>query len=152
MQEMAQAFPEAPIGLSDHSTSNAAGLAAVALGACLVERHFTDSKSRSGPDIVCSMDPDELRQLLQMSNEIFLSLGGVKGAAEEEEVTINFAFASVASLRPIGVGEIFTSENIFPLRPNGGEFGPLDFKSLLGKRASRDIDERVQIRSVDVRD
>ncbi|MFM1784565.1 MAG: hypothetical protein RLZZ579_842, partial [Actinomycetota bacterium] len=101
MQQMAEAFPSAPIGLSDHSTSNAAGFAAVALGATIVERHFTDSKSRVGPDIICSMDPGELAQLLQMSSEIFYSLGGVKGAAAEEEVTMNFAFASVASTRPI---------------------------------------------------
>jgi N-acetylneuraminate synthase len=97
--EMQAAFPDICLGLSDHSTSNSACLASVALGARVLERHFTDSKDREGPDIVCSMDEMELSDLVRSSSEVFASLGGTKNPASEESVTMNFAFASVAAVR-----------------------------------------------------
>jgi N-acetylneuraminate synthase len=151
LDDMADAFPGVPLGLSDHSTSNSACLASVVLGARLLERHFTDSKTdREGPDIICSMDPLELRDLVTSSREVFQALGGTKNPASEELVTMNFAFASVASLEDIEAGVVFTSENIFPIRPAGGDFGPGDFQSLLGRRSSRRIEARSQIRAEDV--
>lgn len=69
-------FKDVPIGLSDHTQSNAACLAAVALGANLVERHFTDTMKRTGPDIVCSMDEAELKNLLNDTKDIYKMLGG----------------------------------------------------------------------------
>lgn len=150
IQQLMDTFPGVPIGLSDHSTSNSACLAATANGASILERHFTDSRERVGPDIVCSMTPTELSQLRTMSREIFLALGGDKSSIPEEDVTRNFAFASVASLRPIRIGEKFTSENIFPIRPAGGDFPPSAYWSLLGKRARRDIPARKQIGRDDV--
>ena len=70
MEEMKKEFPNAIIGLSDHTINNNACLAAVALGASILERHFTDSKLRSGPDIICSMDPVELKNFIDSSTEI----------------------------------------------------------------------------------
>ena len=75
MQEMMRVFKDVPIGLSDHTQSNAACLAAVALGANLVERHFTDTMKRTGPDIVCSMDEAELKNLLNDTKDIYKMLG-----------------------------------------------------------------------------
>jgi N-acetylneuraminate synthase len=150
LNDMKQAFPGVPLGLSDHSTSNAACLASIPLGATVLERHFTDSKLREGPDIICSMDGSDLRELLAMSREVFLALGGRKEATDQESVTANFAFASVATTREINAGEVFTEENIFPIRPSGGDFGPKDYETLLGKRASGSIDARVQLRRKDV--
>lgn len=139
MTELQERF-ESPVGLSDHSTSNAACLGAVALGASILERHFVDSKSRVGPDVVCSMDPAELKQLIEWSGQVFLARGGSKFLSEDEKVTANFAFASVCTTKAVGAGERFTKENIFPLRPGGGDFTPSDWWNLLGKRAVRDLE------------
>ena len=143
--ELLDAFPKIQVGLSDHSTSNLACLGAVALGASFLERHFTDDKKRSGPDIVCSMDGDELAELKSMSETMFHARGGKKFLSPEEKITADFAFASVASTRQIERGEIFTDKNIFTLRPSGGYFGPSQFETLIGKYALTDIEERVQI-------
>lgn len=150
LAEMSAAFPDAVMGLSDHSISNAACLGSVSLGARLLERHYTDSKDREGPDIVCSMDGRELRELISFSRQIFEALGGTKGPAEEEAVTINFAFSSVASLRDIEQGEVLTTDNIFPLRPAGGAYGPTDYPRLLGLRAARRIAGRTQLSPEDL--
>lgn len=150
LNRLKEAFPQAVIGLSDHSISNSACYAGVALGASILERHFTDSKGREGPDIVCSMTPIEAEELVSVSREIFMASGGEKKAADEESVTMNFAFASVSSIRNIKKGDVFTDQNIFPLRPSGGDFGPVQFYDLLGKRAANDIPPRTQIRVSDV--
>ena len=78
MTELKENFTNAVIGLSDHTTSNLACLSAVALGASILERHYTDSMKRIGPDIICSMDPHSLTELIEGSNEIFKMRGGVK--------------------------------------------------------------------------
>ena len=150
LRELGESFPDAVLGLSDHSTSNSACLAAVALGARVLERHFTDSKLRVGPDIVCSMDGLELQDLIAMSHEIFEAIGGSKGPAAEETVTMNFAFSSVCATREIAAGEVLSEENIFPLRPSGGDFGPNDWAELLGRRASRTIKARTQLKIDDI--
>lgn len=147
ISELRDNFPGTEIGLSDHSLSNTACLAAAALGATFVERHFTDTKDRFGPDIVCSMDPPELSSLRKQLDELHLASGGTKSLSKEEEVTARFAFASVASMRDIEAGEFFTSENIFPVRPFGGEFGPEEYPEILGKKALEFIPSRTQISS-----
>jgi N-acetylneuraminate synthase len=150
LQELNQAFPDAILGLSDHSVSNAACIASIPLGARLLERHFTDSKSRVGPDIPCSMDGKDLAELLYLTKGAFDALGGSKLPADEEKVTMNFAFASVATLTDISKGDRFTMENIFPIRPSGGDFGPKDYQSILGLRANNFIKARTQLRASDV--
>ncbi|MED0717295.1 N-acetylneuraminate synthase [Aeribacillus composti] len=139
MIELQKHFPNAVIGLSDHTVNNNACLAATALGASILERHFTDSKDRKGPDIVCSMDPKELGELIQGSAEIAQMRGGKKEAAQEEQVTIDFAFATVVAIKDIKAGEVLTKENIWVKRPGIGEIKAEHFNSLLGKRAKRDI-------------
>lgn len=139
MLELKKKFNNAVIGLSDHSLNNNACLAATALGACILERHFTDSKYRPGPDICCSMDPVELQTLIQGSKEIFLMRGGEKKPLKEEEVTINFAFASVVAIKDIKSGEEFSMENIWVKRPGTGEIKAIDFESLIGKKSAKDI-------------
>lgn len=139
LSEMKKAFPNTQIGLSDHSLNNNACLAAVALGANLLERHFTDSKSRPGPDISCSMDPDELKELMKSSAEISKMRGGHKTAAPEEQVTIDFAFATVVTIKDIRKGEIFTKDNLWVKRPGTGSIRAVDYNNIIGKCASRDI-------------
>ena len=145
MQEMMKAFPGVPIGLSDHTLNNFACIGAMALGACIVERHFTDKMTRQGPDIACSMDEDKLKELLQAAKEIFLMRGGSKKALPEEQVTIDFAFATVVSIQPIKKGEPFTEKNIWVKRPGTGEIPAEKYKSLFGKKAACDIADDVQI-------
>jgi sialic acid synthase SpsE len=128
-----------PIGLSDHTTNNNACIAAMALGASIVERHFTDTKDRTGNDIVCSMDENELKELLSASKEVFEMRGGEKVPLAEEQVTINFAFATVVSITDIKAGEKFASENIWVKRPGTGEIKAKDYDQLLGKIATVDI-------------
>lgn len=135
MQKLREAFPDAVIGLSDHTTSNYTCLGAVALGASILERHFTDRMDRPGPDIVCSMDPASLSQLIEGSRTIFAAQGGEKGPVEAEAPTIAFAFASVVAIKDIEPGQVLTEENIWVKRPGGGDFSVLDYDALLGRRA-----------------
>lgn len=145
MQEMMKAFPEIPVGLSDHSLNNNACLAAMALGATVVERHFTDSKTRIGPDIICSMDPRELSDLLLAAQEIPQMFGGHKIALPEEQVTIDFAFATVVTIKPIRKGELFTKDNLWVKRPGTGSILAERFESIIGKMATTDIDVDVHL-------
>ncbi len=139
MLELQEAFPDAIIGLSDHTTSNVPALGAVALGASILERHFTDTMDREGPDIVCSMDPGSLNELITQSRIMKQARGGSKGPVEAEQPTIDFAYASVVSIKAIKAGEEFTMDNVWVKRPGTGEILAKDFEGLLGKRATTDI-------------
>ena len=150
MIQLHEAFPEVPFGLSDHTLNNNACLGAVALGASILERHFTDHKQRTGPDIVCSMDEAECAALIESSTEIWQMRGGVKAPAAEEQVTIDFAFATVCTIAPVQKGERFTEKNIWVKRPGTGEIPAEEFDSILGKIAARDIEADEQILQTDV--
>ena len=139
MEELQREFSNAIIGLSDHTTSNRACFAATALGASVLERHFTDTMERPGPDIINSMDPIALKELIIGSEEIAKMRGGKKEAAEEEQVTIDFAFATVVTIKPIKKGEIFTKENIWVKRPGTGEIKAESYNALLGKKSTKEI-------------
>jgi len=139
MQELQKEFPNAVIGLSDHTTSNLACFGAVALGASILERHFTDSMDRNGPDIVNSMNPEALSELINGSIELAKMRGGKKVAAKEEKVTIDFAFATVVSIKDIQKGEIFTKDNIWVKRPGTGEIAAEHYQNILGNKSLVDI-------------
>ena len=139
MKQLMDEFPNVPIGLSDHSLNNNACLAATALGASLLERHFTDSMYRSGPDIICSMGPVALSELIQGSNEIFKMRGGEKQPLLEEQVTIDFAYATVVAIRDINKGDKFTEENLWVKRPGTGEIVAEYFEECIGQKANRNI-------------
>jgi sialic acid synthase SpsE len=150
MSELKDKFPNAVIGLSDHTTNNLACFGAVALGASILERHFTDSMSRNGPDIVCSMDIDACKQLIDGSKILKLERGGKKEATKEEQVTMDFAFATVVSILPIKKGEIFTKENLWVKRPGIGSISAEDYESILGKSASRDVKLDIHLDILDI--
>ena len=140
MQEMMNAFPGVPIGLSDHTLTNTACIAAMALGASIVERHFIDKMDRPGPDVICSMDEKRCSELLIAAKDIYQMLGGKKEAALEEKVTIDFAFATVVTIKPIKAGEKFSRDNIWVKRPGTGEILAEKYEELIGKRSKVDID------------
>jgi len=150
MVELGKEFPDAVLGLSDHTVDNYACFAAVALGAKILERHFTDKKDRGGPDIANSMDPEQCQNLIEGSRIIFKELGGSKVPAEEERVTMNFAFASVVSVDEIRKGEVFSTKNVWVKRPGTGELLADRYSEVIGKLASVDIPRDHQIQKTDV--
>lgn len=127
-------FPDAVVGLSDHTTTNHCCFGAVALGASILERHFTDRMDRPGPDIICSMDPLALRELIHGAGMIFAARGGNKQPVEAEAPTIAFAFASIVVTADLEVGEELTEDNLWLRRPGGGDFNANHFDQLLGKK------------------
>ena len=151
MVELHEAFPEKVFGLSDHTLNNNACLGAVALGGSILERHFTDHMQRTGPDIVCSMDEEACKTLITSSAEMALMRGGTKEPAKEEQVTIDFAFATVCSIKPIAEGEFFTKDNIWVKRPGTGEILADKFEDVLGKKATRAINNDVQLTWEDIK-
>jgi N-acetylneuraminate synthase len=150
MTELAGAFPGTVYGLSDHTTDNLACIAAVALGASILERHFTDHMQRSGPDIVCSMDEQRCRELIEAARIVHLERGGSKGPAAEEQVTIDFAFATVVTIAPVRKGERFSRANLWVKRPGTGPLLAEKYEGLLGRAASRDIPADTHISMEDV--
>lgn len=150
MVEMGKAFPNAVIGLSDHTTDNIACLGAVALGASILERHFTDHMFRKGPDIVCSMDEKACRELIESSAKLHSELGGSKGPAKEEQVTMDFAFATIVTIAPIKKGETLTKQNLWVKRPGTGSIPAEQYESLLGKIAVRDLPADVHLALADI--
>ena len=150
IQILKDSFPDAVIGLSDHTTSSYTCLGAVALGASILERHFTDDMNRPGPDISSSMNPSSLTSLIEGSKVIFSARGGQKSPLAAEASTIAFAFASVVATRDIKENEVLSSDNIWVRRPSGGDFSVLDYELLFGRIANKEIKGGYQLKSEDI--
>ena len=146
LNSLEKEFPNAVIGLSDHSLGIYTCLASVALGASILEKHFTSNKSWQGPDIPLSITPVELRELISGSEAIFQSLGGSKTILPEEKPTIDFAYSCVVTINDIKKGEKITSENVWVKRPGTGEIPAEDFSKILNKKALVDIRKNVQLK------
>lgn len=144
--ELQERFPDAVVGLSDHSLSIYPCLGAAALGASILERHFTSDKSWPGPDIPSSSDPVELRELIRGSAIIHQALAGKKEILAEEQPTINFAYASVVAIRDIAAGEALSMENTWVKRPGTGEIKTEFFPAVLTKKAKVAIKKNAQIK------
>ncbi len=149
MTELSKNFDDAVIGLSDHTTNNYACLGAVALGASILERHFTDSMDRKGPDIVNSMDVNACDELIKASKILKLERGGTKGPVDEEIPTINFAYASIVTIADINPGDKLTMENIWVKRPGTGPLFAKDFNNILGKKANKFINKDTHLSQED---
>ncbi|MEY2816586.1 MAG: hypothetical protein RL275_49 [Chloroflexota bacterium] len=149
LKSMAQKFPNAVLGLSDHSLGNYTCFASVALGARILEKHFTSDKTWPGPDVSISIDPQELKDLIDGSKAIFQALPGDKDILPEEQPTIDFAYACVVSIQDIAAGDTLTRENIWVKRPGTGEIKAVHFDSLLGKKANNAITKNSQLKWTD---
>ena len=143
-------FKDAIVGLSDHTLTNHACFGAVALGASILERHFTDKMERPGPDIICSMDTLACKDLINGAKIIALQRGGKKEPAKEEQVTIDFAFATICSIRTIKKGDILTKENVWVKRPGSGGILAEHYNSIIGKIANKDIESGQKINFLDL--
>ncbi len=137
--EMIEEFPNAVIGLSDHTSSNLPSFGAVALGASIIERHFTDTMGRNGPDIPNSMDLRTCIDLIEGVNILRQARGGNKAPVKEEIPTMKFAFASVVTTKPISKGEILSEDNLWVKRPGIGPLFASDYKSLIGKVCKKNL-------------
>ncbi|MDI4497810.1 polyhydroxyalkanoate biosynthesis repressor PhaR [Moraxella nonliquefaciens] len=151
INQLEKEFPNAVVGLSDHCVDNYVCMGAVAIGASILERHFTDTYDRLGPDINCSMDGKGMAELIEASKQIAKARGGEKGAIAEEQVTIDFAFASVVAYTDIKAGESFTEDNLWVRRPGTGDFLVHEYDDLIGKVAATDIKCGEQIKKEHVK-
>lgn len=145
LKEIQDAFPGVTIGLSDHSMGIYTALGSVALGAMIVEKHFTLDRSWSGPDNPISIMPVELSKLIKGASAIYKALGGHKDILPGEVSTSQFAYACVVSTTSILRGERLTADNIWVKRPGTGEIHARDYGNLLGRTALDDIPPDTQL-------
>ena len=143
--EIKQHFPSAIVGFSDHSIGTTMSIAACALGAKIIEKHFTDTRYRKGPDIVCSMDPTELRLLIDRSIEIHQALQSKKEQLSIEKSVYQFARSSVVADRDIKKGQKIVQKDIWARRPGNGEIAGYDYGKVLGMTARIDIAKNKQL-------
>ena len=146
ISDLRKAFPHALVGFSDHSVGPAMALASLGLGAVIIERHFTDSRYRLGPDIACSMDPAELKYLIDRSKEIATALRNSKTRTEAENDVYSFARGSVVADREIKAGQIITKEDIWARRPGTGEISVDDFYNVVGRKSKINLKPNEQLR------
>jgi sialic acid synthase SpsE len=152
ISDLIQAFPGVPVGLSDHSMNIWTCLGAVALGASLLEKHFTISRSWPGPDTGISIEPHELKNLIEGSRAVWQARGGAKTILPEEQPVIEFAYATVVSIAPIKAGETFSLKNIWVKRPGIGPILADQLDALIGRVAKREIPAERHIDPADVED
>jgi pseudaminic acid synthase len=128
----------APIGLSDHTLGPTASIAAVALGASIIEKHLTLDRSEGGPDAAFSAEPNELATLVQATRDAHAALGTVRfGPSAGELPSLRFR-RSLRALKAIAVGEPFTDDNVRSIRPAGG-LAPIEIDRVRGAVAAREI-------------
>ena len=146
ISELKNKFPGTIIGFSDHSIGPHMALASIALGASIIERHFTDTKYRKGPDISCSMDPSELRFLIDKSKEIYIASKNKKSRTKPEEDVYKFARSSLVADRDLKEGQIIKEQDIWARRPGNGEIPGYLFDEILGKKLKNNIKFNQQLR------
>lgn len=139
MATMAEAF-DVPVGYSDHTPGLTVALASVALGACVLEKHFTLDRTLPGPDHAASLDPEELTALVREIRTLESALGdGAKRPRPAEVDTLKVARRSLFLSRPVPAGRQLDPADLVALRPAGG-IPPSEFDTVTGRRPTRDLD------------
>ena len=133
-----QIFPDCTIGLSDHTMGIGASIASVALGARVIEKHFTLRRSDGGVDSTFSMEPDEMKALVIESERAFLALGKVQLSVQKIEEKSKAFKRSIYVVKDVDEGGAFTSENIRIIRPGDG-MSPKYYDEVIGKRSSQKL-------------
>lgn len=129
------------VGYSDHTPGIEIPIAAVALGAEVVEKHFTLSRDMKGPDHKASLEPHELKNMVRSIRNVELALGdGIKCPSASEMKNRSIARKSIVASRNIKAGELFSEKNLTTKRPGTG-ISPMDWDSIIGKKAGRDFSE-----------
>ena len=130
---------DVPVGLSDHTLGAAAAITAVALGACVVEKHITLSRSEPTADAAFSLEPDEFRVMVDSVREAESALGSVRyGPSEREKASLAFR-RSLFVVADVEAGETFTAENVRSIRPGHG-LAPRHLEAVLGRRAATRVE------------
>lgn len=130
-----------PVGYSDHTLGIEVPIAAAAMGACILEKHFTLDRMMEGPDHLASLEPMELRAMVEAVRNVEEAMGdGRKKPSESERKNREAARKSIVAKRKIRKGEIFTEENLTAKRPGNG-ISPMKWFEVLGQRAERDFEE-----------
>jgi sialic acid synthase SpsE len=139
---------EVPVGLSDHSRGIYTSLGAVAVGASLIEKHFTLDKLQKGPDHASSLEPFELGELVKGAEAVFLALGDDKRIFPEEEQIVAWAREAVVAEKPITKGTKITVDMVWVKRPSPGPGAvpAKDLKKVIGRVAQMDIPADVQLK------
>jgi N-acetylneuraminate synthase len=150
LPQLASRYPDAVIGLSDHTLGPYTCFAAVALGASIVEKHFTSDRHWPGPDVPISIDPSELASLVVGTSAIAKALGGSKDILPEEQPTIAFAYASVVSVKDLAPGDRLSPENVWVKRPGTGEIPAAAYETVLGRCVHRSVPRNSQLRWADL--
>lgn len=129
------------VGYSDHTKGIEVPIAAVALGATVIEKHFTLDRNMEGPDHKASLEPDELTAMVSAIRNIELAFGnGIKQVTDSERGNISVARKSIVAARDIKAGELFTEENLAVKRPGNG-ISPMRWEEVVGQTAKRDFVE-----------
>ncbi len=130
-----------PVGYSDHTKGIEVPIAAVAMGAEVIEKHFTLNRNMEGPDHKASLEPDELKNMVDAIRNIELAMGdGHKEPAESEEANLSVARKSIIAAKTIKKGETLTAENLTTKRPGTG-ISPMRWNDVLNTKAIRDFEE-----------
>jgi N,N'-diacetyllegionaminate synthase len=135
------------VGYSDHTNGIEVSIAAVALGACVIEKHFTLDQTMEGPDHKASLEPNEFKSMVRAIRNIEKALGdGIKKPSKSEIKNMAISRKSIVALRVIKSGEIFSVANLAVKRPGTG-ISPMDFNNIIGKIARRDFlpDEQIEL-------
>lgn len=145
-------YPDAVLGLSDHTYGDVTVLGAVSLGARVIEKHFTDDNSRTGPDHAFSMTPDSWRKMVDHSLELFDALGdGQKKIEKNEQESAVIQRRAIYLTRDMKAGEIVTTKDVFPVRPIPSDgIPPYKVNDVVGKRLKRDIARDSYLREEDL--
>jgi pseudaminic acid synthase len=141
---LAEAFG-VPVGLSDHTLGIAVPVAAAALGACIVEKHFTLSRDIPGPDSAFSLEPHEFKAMVDAIRTVEKALGEVHYGVGEREAQSRVFRRSLFVVKDMKTGEVFTDENVRSIRPGYG-LPPKYLPEILGRRAARDIEKGTPLR------
>jgi N-acetylneuraminate synthase len=136
-------FPNVILGLSDHTQGHSTVLGAIALGACVIEKHFTDDNNRKGPDHKFSMNPSTWSEMVDRSMELWYALGdGIKKIEDNEKDTAIIQRRGLYYTKNIKKGTILTKEHIFPLRPIKKDgLHPWEIDCILGKAITKDVNK-----------
>ncbi len=152
LKAYARAFPDTVLGLSDHTPGHATVLGAVALGARVIEKHFTDSKNRDGPDHGFSMEPAEWREMVERTRELEAALGSEEKRVMDNEVeTVVLQRRAIRTRKAINSGAIIGPDDVFPLRPCPADaLPPYRLGEVVGRRTSRNLEAGACVRLTDL--
>jgi sialic acid synthase SpsE len=148
-----ECFPNVILGLSDHTYGHSTVLGAIALGAIVIEKHFTDNNDRIGPDHKFSMNPKTWREMVDSANELYQSLGnGIKIVEENEQETAIVQRRALYFKKDLPLGHIVTNDDLFPVRPIKKDgIPPYELNKIKGKVLVNDVKKDTYIKWEDIK-